>query len=118
MTECIEWQGPKHNMGYGRVGIKLAHRHVYEECYGQIPEGLTLHHTCKNKLCVNPEHLHCIRLDEHNGGLGHGKLTLDIVRQIKDMLADGAKAVDLAREYDISQQQICNIRKGRCWASA
>jgi hypothetical protein len=33
-----------------------AHRHVYEECFGAIPEKHEIHHTCGNPTCVNPEH--------------------------------------------------------------
>lgn len=34
-----------------------AHRIAYTLKKGPIPEGLTLDHLCRNKLCVNPSHL-------------------------------------------------------------
>ena len=35
----------------------LAHRAAWTAVYGQIPEGQTIDHLCKNRRCVNIEHL-------------------------------------------------------------
>jgi hypothetical protein len=42
--------------GGARV-LRYAHRVVYEHMVGAIPEGLQLDHLCRNRMCVNPEHL-------------------------------------------------------------
>jgi hypothetical protein len=34
-----------------------AHRFAYLEFVGPIPDGLVLDHLCRNKKCVNPDHL-------------------------------------------------------------
>ena len=61
---CIEWTGDMSNSGYGRFWIgpentrkALAHRWAYEYHVGTIPEGLFIDHLCRNKACVNPDHL-------------------------------------------------------------
>jgi hypothetical protein len=33
------------------------HRWSWEDANGPIPEGMTLHHACFVRLCVNPAHL-------------------------------------------------------------
>lgn len=59
---CWEWSGsidPAY--GYGRLSFGgrqwRAHRWVYEKLRGPIPAGLTLDHLCRNRTCVNPDHL-------------------------------------------------------------
>lgn len=59
---CWEWVGNVNGSGYGRVrGLGgrsvMAHRLVYEQAVGVIPEGLTLDHLCRNRKCVRPDHL-------------------------------------------------------------
>ncbi|MBM4487419.1 hypothetical protein GS445_06495 [Rhodococcus hoagii] len=40
----------------GRRGT-TAHRAAWVAVHGQISEGMTVDHTCKQRRCVNPEHL-------------------------------------------------------------
>jgi hypothetical protein len=67
--ECWKWTAWKIKNGYGRVqmkdGPKLAHRAVYELLVGSIPEGLTLDHLCRNRICVNPQHLEPVSMREN-----------------------------------------------------
>lgn len=62
---CTCWlfvdAGRENRNGYGRLrwnGKELmAHRLSYEAHVGPIPDGLLLDHTCRNRCCINPQHL-------------------------------------------------------------
>ena len=67
---CWIWEGGCTKQGYGNFSINpersmLAHRFSYKELVGPIPAGHDIHHTCKNKKCVNPEHLTAIPHSGH-----------------------------------------------------
>lgn len=61
-TGCWIWQGALWRNGYGKPsmmihGTRLAHRMMYLEHVGPIPDGLDLDHLCRNRACCNPAHL-------------------------------------------------------------
>lgn len=58
---CWPWIRRSNKDGYGQFSLRgrpwRAHRVVYAWLIGPIPEGMTLDHLCRNRLCVNPAHL-------------------------------------------------------------
>ena len=58
--DCWEWTGYIRS-GYGVFSVnrmpELAHRLTWRFLCGAIPEGLQLDHLCRNRRCVNPDHL-------------------------------------------------------------
>ena len=61
-TGCWEWQKSLFaSSGYAYVKHdgkgRLAHRVSYETFVGPIPEGLQIDHLCRNRPCINPDHL-------------------------------------------------------------
>lgn len=69
ISGCWLWQDSLNPAGYGRLfdGERhlSAHRVVYEQNKGPIPEGLELDHLCCNPRCVNPEHLEPVETAEN-----------------------------------------------------
>lgn len=67
---CWSWTGPVGHNGYGKCAInkksKLAHRVFYQHFKGEIQSGNQIDHLCKNRLCVNPEHLEEVTAKENN----------------------------------------------------
>lgn len=69
---CWRWMAGQERGGYGRIRVAgkgspntVAHRFAYERLIALVPKGLQLDHLCRNRLCVNPEHLEPVTAREN-----------------------------------------------------
>lgn len=118
-TECWIWQGSI-SQGYGKLsngggGPEWAHRVYYELAYGPIPERQQIHHACENRACVNPAHLELLSPRAHGQKGTRAKLSIIQVREIRRRLIAGDRNTDLANEFGITRQTVCDIKAGRSW---
>lgn len=69
MIECVEWTGRLMKGVYGDDHRRPAHVRAYERVKGPVPKGLVVDHLCRNRLCINVEHLEAVtqRENVHRG---------------------------------------------------
>lgn len=126
---CWEWQGPKHDRGYGWIfwaskDKYSAHRVSYMIFKGHVPKDQIVRHTCDNPCCVNPNHLilgnHADNANDmitRNRGGGQ-KLNSEAVKVIKWMLKYKPKhglAAKLAQLHKVHITTISDIKLGHSW---
>lgn len=105
---------------------KCLHRHIYEECFGEVPRGMVVRHRCGNRICINPEHLEIgTELENARDKARHGtwvwgerhghhrlnESSVDFIRQ-NYRRGDYNK---LAVMYGVSKWTIFDILAGRSW---
>ena len=80
---CWNWMASKNEKDYGRfwdgTRVVMAHRFLWEQINGVIPEGFELDHLCRNTACVNPQHLEVVTRREN---IMRGRLP-ELARQLQ-----------------------------------
>lgn len=99
--ECWLWTGAIDSCGYGlfRGSEVRAHRMAYALNTGPIPEGMSIHHSCGVRHCVNPAHLEAVTTREN---------TIESLR-CKALEAENAR---LVAENDQLQAELTAIKLG------
>lgn len=117
--------------GYAEIRIRgranKIHRHIYEQCFGDIPRGFVIRHKCDNPSCINPEHLEfgthqdnvndMISRDRHAKGSRkpQSKLKEADVVQIKRLIAKGKTNRNIATLFGIDESIISKIKHNKAW---
>ena len=115
-TGCWEWQGSMVENGYGVVSVNganiKAHRRYYEVLVGPIPPGLDLDHLCRNRACVNPDHLEPVTRSVNLIRGNKGRCTPEFVESVyadwREYAASWGRTKTLAEKYKCSQDTIRN----------
>jgi hypothetical protein len=73
-SKCWAWTGSHTSAGYANLNLGsgnygYAHRVSYELHHGAIPDGFEIDHICRNRGCMNPEHLRPATRKQNNENL-------------------------------------------------
>jgi hypothetical protein len=134
--ECHVFTGHKDECGYGRIfkegRLTRVHRAVFERDHGPIADGLVVRHTCDNPGCINSDHLvigtqadNIADMDMRGRRrtiIGSQRTTAKLhemhIPTIRQMLAEGHTCLGIALAYDVTEETIRHIKKGRIWRHA
>lgn len=117
-TGCWRWLKAKTTAGYGHFHFRgnyyQAHRLVYGLLRGPVLT-VAMDHLCRNRWCVNPDHLEPVSHRE-NIRRGDGtKLTVAQVRQIHSLRAQGLSQRAIGRRMKVDHSTVCRVLKGQRW---
>lgn len=117
-TPCWIRRGFTTNKGYGRITIAgrsmYAHRAMYQQEIGPIPQGMTLDHLCRQPKCMRPSHLEPVPFAENLRRGNGAKLTKAQVLEIRAASAS-IRTDHLAEKHGISASQMSRVRRDLRW---
>ena len=133
---CIECTShSRDDCGYTRVFINGKHqrlfRYIYEQKYGEIPNGMVIRHKCDNSYCCNINHLEIgTQLDnvrdminrnryykgEHKTIQGEKNVNHKLTeQQVKEIYLSNLSTYKLAEIYNVSRTNISFIKNKKQW---
>lgn len=118
-TGCWNWQVGFNPNGYAIIRMNnhsyLVHKLLHQLLHGKAPRGLELDHLCRNRRCINPDHLELVTHTENMRRGAMTKLKVEQVREIKVLLNQGLTHRTIAPMFDVTKAAITAISIGRTW---
>lgn len=131
---CWLWTGRVSSVGRGSIGLwradgsfgqELVHRVAWELVNGPIPAEMFVLHKCDIGRCCNPVHLYLGTQTEnmedrstrgrHHSRIGR-PITREIVLLIREQHAAGIQQRAIAKEFDLTFQQVSHIVNKLAWS--
>jgi hypothetical protein len=124
-SPCWNWPGPINKInGYGYIMGMTAHRLAYIRSKGPVPDGYDIDHLCRNRSCVNPDHLEAVTRRDNIRRGARTKLNPDIVKELRVLYAvnmlcqhteHNLTTRKLAELYNIGKSQVHLVVSGQQW---
>lgn len=124
-TGCWEWQWYVMDDGYALATdphkntsgghTDYAHRVYYRMYKGAIPDEYHIDHLCKNRRCVNPDHLEAVTPSVNIRRSSVAKLTERDIRAIRRLIGSGIDASVIADQFGVGKKHIQSIGRGSVW---
>ena len=119
-TGCWNWLIGFNPNGYATIRINnhsyTVYKLLHKLLHGPLLKGLELDHKCRNRRCINPDHLEPVT---HTENMRRSpkvcKLTVDKVREIKELLRVGVTHRTIAARFDVEKTAVTSISIGRSW---
>lgn len=123
-TGCWNWLLAKCTSGYGQEKVldeekgrwctKTVHKRMYEKKNGPVPQGYELDHLCRNRGCVNPDHLEPVT-DAINTRRGsRAKLTEEQALFIRENKTAFSQR-QLAKRFNVTQTAVWYVQNNHTW---
>lgn len=91
----------------GRSPLVMYHRIVYEDSYGEIPDGHEVDHKCRNRACCNLEHLQLLTISEHKAKTNKERSEDIKVPAKKYWQETGCTGTHLGNRFNVSFSAAC-----------
>jgi hypothetical protein len=92
---CWSWALSTDQKGYGRFWDgkrhRKAHGYAYEVSFGSMSEGLEPDHLCRNRGCVNPDHLEAVTHRVNSQRAAYTKITCSQGHTLPEPDANGRR---------------------------
>ena len=118
-TGCWNWNLHCGQNGYGIIWFegknRYFHRISYQLYVGEIPDGMTIDHLCRNRRCANPDHMEVVSIQVNSQRRVNTKLSPSDIPKIRVLLAQGVRQREIASDFGTTQSNISLIKRGVNW---
>ena len=112
ITGCWNWLGSIMKNGYG---VDTPHRTMWKRERGPIPAKMTIDHLCRNRKCINPNHLEVVTQAENVQRGAGAKLNWFDVHNIRKMAGDSIRRSLIQWTYQIRSSHLSSIISHKSW---